>query len=197
MQELLREVADYIQKGGWIMAPLGLCSIVLWTLILERLVYYRELERRDLDLPAAIEAVRGASVPPEAHGLCAGLVKSFLGERSFNRNLDQDLLESRARELRPELDRSLALIGVLAAVAPLLGLLGTVIGMVRTFDVISTYGTGNARAMADGISIALVTTQTGLVVAVPGLLFSHLLQRRSRRLETKLREITVALMRHL
>ena len=82
------------------------------------------------------------------------------------------------------------LVGV---VAPLMGLLGTVIGMIETFDVISLFGTGNAKAMAGGISVALVTTQSGLVVAIPGLFVSGFLARRSRRLESALDEFSLAL----
>jgi biopolymer transport protein ExbB len=67
-------------------------------------------------------------------------------------------------------------------VAPLLGLLGTVSGMVKTFVVIAEFGTGNARALASGISEALITTQTGLVVAVPGLFMASFLLRRSNGL---------------
>jgi len=86
------------------------------------------------------------------------------------------------------LDRHLGLIGVLAALAPLLGLLGTVTGMIATFDIISIFGTGNARAMAGGISEALITTQTGLVVAIPGLYMSNFLNRRSENLKQRIAE---------
>jgi biopolymer transport protein ExbB len=65
--------------------------------------------------------------------------------------------------------RSLAVIGVLAAMAPLMGLLGTVTGMITTFDILAIFGTGNVKAMAGGISESLITTQTGLIVAIPGL----------------------------
>jgi len=81
------------------------------------------------------------------------------------------------------MDRYLSIIGVLAAMAPLLGLLGTVTGMMATFDVISMFGTGNARAMAGGISEALVTTQTGLLVAIPGLYMHGFLVKRSEKLK--------------
>ena len=88
-------------------------------------------------------------------------------------------------------------LAMLAGVAPLLGLLGTVTGMIETFDVIALFGTGNARAMAGGISVALVTTQSGLLVAIPGLLLAAALSRRSRRLEMRLDEVTAVLSRHL
>jgi biopolymer transport protein ExbB len=76
-------------------------------------------------------------------------------------------------------------------------LLGTVLGMIETFEVIALFGTGNAKAMAGGISVALVTTQAGLLVAVPGLLVSAALARRARRLEMGFDEFTHLLDRAL
>jgi biopolymer transport protein ExbB len=88
-------------------------------------------------------------------------------------------------------------IAALAGVAPLLGLLGTVLGMIETFQVISVFGTSNARAMATGISVALITTETGLLIAIPGLFISGALIRKSKRLESALDEFTLALDRAL
>ncbi len=91
----------------------------------------------------------------------------------------------------------MAVIAVLAAIAPLLGLLGTVLGMIETFDVISVFGTGNARAMAGGISVALITTQTGLLVAIPGLIMSNRLGHKVAGLRTTLEEATTKMTRSL
>jgi biopolymer transport protein ExbB len=96
---------------------------------------------------------------------------------------------------RARLDERLATISALAAVAPLLGLLGTVIGMIETFNVISVFGTGNAKAMANGISVALITTETGLLVAIPGVFLASTLWRASARLKTQLDEDVVILDR--
>jgi biopolymer transport protein ExbB len=98
---------------------------------------------------------------------------------------------------RPRIHRSLAVIAVLAAVSPLFGLLGTVAGMITTFDVISLFGTGNAKAMAGGISEALITTQSGLLAAVPGLFSSVWLMRCANRLERGLDEMLMILKRYL
>lgn len=182
------------------MAPLIACSLAMWALILERIVTFRELsERGDLGIKAAIDMVTRGGDPTQAHGdgMCARVVQRFLRERSGDAEVDRELLRLCAMRIEPTLSKNLATIAVLAAIAPLLGLLGTVIGMIETFDVISVFGTGNARAMASGISIAMVTTQTGLVVAVPGLLSSFLLRRRAQRFEMRLEEITSALGRSL
>ena len=191
---------EYLQQGGWIMLPLIVCSLAMWALILERILTFRGLsERSDLGIKAAIDLVtRGGDVEQAAgDGLCARVVRRFLHERSGHETVDRELIRHCAMRIEPTLSKNLAIIAVLASIAPLLGLLGTVFGMIETFNVISVFGTGNARAMASGISIAMVTTQTGLVVAVPGLLSSFLLQRRAQRFELRLEEITSALQRSL
>ena len=124
-------------------------------------------------------------------------VRDFLAERSGDPELDRDILGHCVLRLGRELDEHRATIAVLAAVAPLLGLLGTVLGMIETFDVISIFGTGNSRAMASGISVALVTTQTGLLVAIPGLLMSNRLGRAAEQLRHRLDETRASLERHI
>ncbi len=125
------------------------------------------------------------------------LVREFQEERCGVYELDREILLHCALRLGRGLDIRLAAIAVLAGVAPLLGLLGTVLGMIQTFEVISVFGTGNARAMAGGISVALITTQTGLLVAIPGLLMSNRLGRMSRSLRLNLDEASAALARGL
>jgi biopolymer transport protein ExbB len=95
------------------------------------------------------------------------------------------------------LKRNLSVIAILAAVAPLFGLLGTVTGMMTTFDVIGIFGTGNAKAMAGGISEALITTQSGLLVAIPGLFMSEMLNRKNNRMEGSLNELVLTLKRYV
>ncbi|MCK6438945.1 MAG: MotA/TolQ/ExbB proton channel family protein [Planctomycetes bacterium] len=96
-------------------------------------------------------------------------------------------IESVLLAVEPRLERSMTLIAAVAAIAPLLGLLGTVTGMITTFDVISVEGTGDARNLSGGISVALITTQLGLMVAIPMVLlhaaFRRLVERREATLE--------------
>ena len=190
---------DYFRQGGWIMLPLVITSVVLWTMIVDRLREFAVLGRGDLDRQEAIARVSGQSTSPVLNdqGLRARLVREFLRERSGVVTLDRKILGQVSLQLQQTLDARLAAIAVLAAVAPLLGLLGTVLGMIETFDVIAVFGTGNSRAMASGISIALITTQTGLLVAIPGLLMSNRLNRTAQTLKTNLDETTAVLARHL
>jgi biopolymer transport protein ExbB len=122
-------------------------------------------------------------------------VRAFLGRRSGFARLDVDILRQCALREQPGLSRYLAMVAVLVSVAPLLGLLGTVLGMIETFEVIAVFGTGNAAAMANGISIALITTEVGLLIAVPGLLLSGILVQQSIRLRTQLEEDLTILTR--
>ena len=190
---------EYFRQGGWIMLPLVATSVVLWTLIVDRWREFRSLDQGDLDTKELVAAAAGKPGVPGngAGGLRAQLVRGFLRERSGVVRLDRKILGQVSLQLQQTLEERLAAIAVLAAVAPLLGLLGTVLGMIETFEVISVYGTGNSRAMANGISVALITTQTGLLVAIPGLLMSNRLNRTAQRLKTKLDEATAVLSRHL
>jgi len=190
-------ILDYLDQGGWVMVPLVGVSVVMWALILERWHDLRQLVRGDLELPAILAAVRANEPPPAATGLRAQLVSAFLAERSGRARLDREILAQCARRLDERLEQRHEAIAVLAAVAPLLGLLGTVLGMIETFQVISFFGTGNARALAGGISVALVTTQTGLLVAIPGLVFGGRLRDRAELLRLRLAETAQLLDRDL
>lgn len=193
--DLWFDTYEYLKSGGWVMVPLGICSFLLWFLITERALEFKALWNRDLSIPDAVRAVRGETVDLEGEGLCSQLVRDFLAERAGDAKLDRHVLRQVALRLERTLTRSLTAIAVFAAAAPLLGLLGTVLGMIETFKVISVFGTGNAKAMAGGISVALITTEAGLLVAIPGVLVSSVLRRRSVRLRTRLRESVTVLDR--
>jgi biopolymer transport protein ExbB len=203
MHDLLWDGYEYLQQGGWVMIPLGLTSLVMWALIADRLLNYWQLGRRDIDAGDALTALAAPSPAAETSlserrgGLRRQLLHTLLQERWGDGELDGHILHQHSLALRAGLRRHLKLIAVLAGVAPLLGLLGTVLGMIETFEVIALFGTGNAKAMAGGISVALVTTQTGLLIAVPGLLVSAALARRARRLEMGFDEFTHLLDRAL
>ena len=199
MSDAFWYTVEYFRQGGWIMVPLVVTSVVLWTMIVDRWREFAVLGRSDLDGKDAIALVSGEGVVPPGRdqGLRARLVGGFLKERSGVARLDRQILGQVSLQLQQSLDARLAAIAVLAAVAPLLGLLGTVLGMIETFNVISVFGTGNSRAMAGGISIALITTQTGLLVAIPGMLMSSRLNSKAQRLRTNLEETTAGLARHL
>lgn len=197
MPEVLWRALEYLKQGGWIMMPLLGFSVLMWMFILERWKVYRLLGRDDIKITGAVKAVEEGSFAGVGEGLRARLVRDYLSLRSGDPMVDSRILGQCVMGLRNSLRNRLAAIAVLASIAPLLGLLGTVLGMIETFDVISIFGTGNARAMAGGISVALVTTQSGLIIAIPGLFISGALSRRARYLENRLDEVAVILDRHI
>jgi len=183
------------------MVPIILISCWMWVLIAERLTYFRRMTKNDLSLKDALQMLSSnrppAASPNSSQGLRSSILNDFLKVRTNNKKLDLDILESCVMHERPSIKKSLTAIAVLAAISPLFGLLGTVTGMMTTFDVIAVFGTGNAKAMAGGISEALITTQSGLLVSIPGLFMAGFLYQRAARLENRLDELLITLKRYL
>ncbi|MEA3466415.1 MAG: MotA/TolQ/ExbB proton channel family protein [Thermodesulfobacteriota bacterium] len=190
---------DYLRSGGVVMVPLVLVSLLMWGMILYCLLTLKSLYSRNVSREQAGEWVRHGSIPL-SHGYCGvstQLVSLFMLKRSGDPALDIYVMDEAVLAVGNRLERGLTMIGVLAAIAPLLGLLGTVLGMIGTFDTIAIFGTGNARAMAGGISQALITTQTGLLIAIPGLYMRNFLQRRAGNLKQRVISLGIYLKRHL
>jgi biopolymer transport protein ExbB len=199
IQNSALRLEEYLRTGGPVMIPLVIVSLAMWLLIIERAIFFRRIQRRDMNSPGAREYIARDRRPDprQYRGATALLVAEFVRRRSGRRDLDRFVLDETVARLQRTLTAHLSLIGVLAAVAPLLGLLGTVTGMIATFDVLAVFGTGNARAMAGGVSEALITTQTGLLVAIPGLYMKGFLDRRARQVSQRLGAVGLYLRRHL
>ena len=192
---------EQVRSGGpliWPILAVGLAALIL---IIERLIFFRRVRANtdemmthvaemvgDGDFAGALEEAEKQRGRPTSNVITAGLA---LRDQP-SEVIDNGLSEAMLREL-PRLERFLTALKVLAAVAPLLGLLGTVTGMINTFQVITVFGTGDPRLMAGGISEALITTQLGLAVAIPILVASALLGRRAQRLAGDMEEKAVAL----
>lgn len=198
-QENLDLMTDLIRAGGVVMVPLVILSLVMWLLIFERTFFFRRLYKKNMNARTALSLVRENILPDPANyrGAVSLLVTEFIQNRSGTPQLDRNLLDAAVIRINRRLTRSLAIIGVLAAMAPLMGLLGTVTGMITTFDVLAIFGTGNAKAMAGGISESLISTQTGLIVAIPGLYMKGFLDRRAEHLSQRIQRVGLYLKRHL
>ena len=180
------------------MIPILIVSFFMWLLILNRMLFLRRLYIKNISRDRAGELVKNNQEPEEKYqGVNSLLVREFLSARSGNRYVDDFILDETVVRLVSSLDNHLATIRVLAGIAPLLGLLGTVTGMMGTFDVITIFGTGNAKAMAGGISVALITTQTGLMVSIPGLYMSGFLTKRANNLKYRVAATGMYLKRFL
>jgi biopolymer transport protein ExbB len=195
--DFIAKIYEYLCPGGPVIIPIILTSFFMWLLIIERIIYFRRMNKHDVDLNQAVQMLNQRPLQTASKGLLSGVVINFLKKRTKNRKLDPGVLKLCAMRERPHIRRFLSVIAVLAAISPLFGLLGTVMGMVSTFNVISLFGTGNAKALAGGISEALITTQSGLLVAIPGLFMSAFLFRRADRLERRLDELILTLMRNV
>lgn len=193
------QISDYMRSGGVVMVPLIIVSIIMWVLIINRTLFFRKLYQKNMSRKLAAEFIRKNNVPDQHFykGAVALLVREFLKRRSRQPELDVHILDETVMALVTSLEKYLAVIGILAAAAPLLGLLGTVTGMIATFDIIAVFGTGNAKAMAGGISEALITTQTGLLIAIPGLYMSNFLKRRAERLKQRIASVGIYLKRYV
>ncbi len=176
---------ELVQAGGPVMWPLMFLSLWLWSLVLVKLLWLWEAGREGLELPEAVNHLRTGMLP-RPHGPRSRALAIFMALRCGHAKSDLLWWEVAVRRQGPRLWRHVNTVLVLAAVAPLLGLLGTVTGMIDTFQVIRFFGTSNAQALSAGISQALITTQTGLLVAIPGLFAGYFLRRQTRKLQQSL-----------
>jgi len=170
-------MVEIVKSGGWLMAPIILCAILAMGIILERFWTLKPsrvlpedltsrvwgwIEKDALDHKQIQSLYQGS---PLGRILAAGLIN-----RDREREIMKDSIEDTGRHVAHELERYLDTLGTIAAVSPLLGLLGTVIGMVKVFTAITTHGVGNPTVLAGGIAEALITTAAGLTVAIPALI---------------------------
>ena len=176
---------ELVQAGGWLMIPILLCSVIAAGISVERLWTLRAEQVAPRDLLAQVwiwirnnemdngrlRAVKSSS--PLGQILAAGITSHRRG-----RDVMKESIEEVANHVVHELERYLNTLGTVAAITPLLGLLGTVIGMIKVFTAIQLEGTGNAAVLAGGISEALITTAAGLTVAIPSLFFHRYFQRK-------------------
>lgn len=176
---------DLLQAGGWLMVPIVACSIVATAIVLERSWALRrgrimpdglvtriwQAHSQGRLTREQIEKIRAGS--PLGRMLSAGLVN-----RHHSREVMKEAIHDAGRQVVADLERYLNSLGTIAAITPLLGLLGTVIGMIDIFDVIMAAGVGHPGVLAGGISKALLTTAAGLSVAIPSLMFHRHFNKR-------------------
>jgi biopolymer transport protein ExbB len=167
---------ELIIKGGPVMAPLLLCSVVSLSIIVERCLSLRRNRILRYDILQRIEELLRDRKIPEASTLCkrypSSMTRILLAailNHDKSRQEIKEIIEDAGRQEVPVLERYLTILGTIASISVLLGLLGTVTGMIRTFNAIAALGYGHPEALASGISEALVATATGLAIAIPTL----------------------------
>lgn len=194
----------FIKAGGFVVIPLGILLFFSLLLILNRFVVYqikhREGNRFIKKTIQSLEAGKideASTIGKKSKSVLGKILVDCLHHREYSRNR----AEQRVKELLltevPKLEKHLETLAVLAAAAPLLGLLGTVTGMIEMFEAITKFGTGDPRLLAGGISEALVTTEIGLAIAIPVLLIHTFLRNRRNHIQSELEMFAMMILNRL
>lgn len=173
----MNELIGQLSRGGVMMIPLSLISVIALTVALERAIFLR---RRKIIPPGVVEAVltlREGSHVEQAlvvlkgqEGPFLNIVRAGLGRRGRSRPEIKEAIIDQGRQEIGVLERGLTVLETIAGIAPLMGLMGTVLGMIKVFSVISEQGLGQTQLLSGGISEALITTVVGLAIAIPTLI---------------------------
>ncbi|MFT4571782.1 MAG: biopolymer transport protein ExbB [Hyphomicrobiaceae bacterium] len=150
-------VRDFMETGGWVLNAIALVTFAMWTLIIERYWYFATTHKSLVESTLARWYARDDRTSWHAHKIRAAMIS----------------------DVSLEALRGIPVVKALVALCPLFGLLGTVTGMIEVFDAMSIAGSGNARAMASGVSRATIPTMAGMVASLSGLIFSVQLERRA------------------
>lgn len=192
---------EFVLAGGWLMVPIILCSIAALAIVAERFWALQNEKIAPGNLVAGvwklhqdgklnnqhIDQLHKSS--PLGRILAAGLVNM-----NHDRVIMKEVIEETGRQVVTELERYLNTLGTIASITPLLGLLGTVIGMIKVFSAITAHGVGDPTILAGGISEALITTAAGISVAIPSLMFYRHLRGKVDLLVLKMEEESLKLV---
>ena len=195
---------DYLVAGGPVMVPILLCSVVALATYFERL---RSLLREPVE-PRRLVAEMTELIRQRRWGdalklsrtrevAVARVLEVALLEREQPRTIMKERIEEVGRREASEMERFIPVLGTVASISPLLGLLGTVGGMILTFQVIESQGMGDVGNLAGGISQALITTFAGLCVGIPALVANRYLLARVDRLLVDLEEVSLGVLQML
>ena len=195
-----KTVEGIIEAGGviaYIIAVLGVIAILLVILRAFYLAYFGAIARAVVRWADDFGARKDHATLNDLDGFRgphARVLAAVIAARHQSRDQQTDVFNQSFLQEQPKLDRFSAVILVLAAIAPLMGLLGTVTGMIATFDTITQFGTGNPKLLSGGISEALITTELGLIVAIPAVLFGNLLKGWSEQMKDTIERISLTVM---
>ena len=186
---------ELVKAGGWLMWPIIACSVIAMAIVVDRLWAYRKGKVLPSNLVAQIWQLYQNKQLTPAH-IVTVRKKSELGRilaaglmnREHSREIMKEAIEEEGRQVVHELERYLNTLGTIANISPLLGLLGTVIGMIKVFTAITSSGVGNPAVLAGGISEALITTAAGLSVAIPAVIFHRYLSGKVDRIVLQMEE---------
>ncbi len=189
---------DLLVDGGILMIPILLCSVIALGVFLERIFYFRRKKIIPQELLVQVEdLIKGNKIDDLTNVLkrdrspMARIFFTALKNFGKKRVIIKESVEEVGRQESELLEKNVGVLSVIAQITPLLGLLGTVQGMIKVFNKIVSIGVGDPSQLADGISVALVTTAAGLTVAIPTLIGHHYLMARANELTSEMLQYTI------
>jgi len=194
-----KSLGDYVEDGGVVgdvIIALGFAALLLTLFKCFEILGFPVAEPRDVD--EILDEIAGGAMENASRraervpGISGEILTTGVEHAGEKRGLLEELLFEKILKARPTLERFLPFLAITAAAAPLLGLLGTVTGMIKTFQLITIFGTGDAKSLSSGISEALVTTALGLVVAIPTLILHGALTRMAKHKLGSVEQVSVA-----
>ena len=192
---------EFIQKGGWFMMPIGVCLILTMAIAIERAVNLRMSRYLSEDLLDKIRRYLNLGQFEGALQVCRSknlmfhrLMETAITYRNLEAGELRQLLEDQSKQEASVLDRFLTVLRTVATIAPLLGLLGTVAGMIKVFQTLSAMGLTQASDLSGGISEALITTVAGMTVAIPAIVLHNYFEGRATKILLKMEKRIIELM---
>jgi biopolymer transport protein ExbB len=199
----MNELVDVFQRGGPLMWPILAASVLALAVAIERALVLRRRRvipettvRQVLQLVADGKITESREVCRHDGGSFARIARAGLDWWEHGPEAVREAIEDAGRREAPKLMRALGVVGTVASISPLLGLLGTVVGMIQVFATISVTGPGQGQGLSAGISEALLTTAFGLSVAIPALIIYNMLTSRAERLILDIEGACHDMLRH-
>lgn len=198
----MEHVIDFFNKGGLMMYPLLLCSIIGLAVVIEKTI---SLRRKNVIVPEIVNVLENIKGPDDvglALSICekhqgpfANIVRVGLENRDLPKDEIKEALNDQGRQEVHTLERGLVILETIAGIAPLLGLLGTVIGILRVFNVIAELGVGQAAQLSGGISEALITTIVGLFIGIPAVVVYNFFTNKAEELILEIEKYSSRLLK--
>jgi biopolymer transport protein ExbB len=192
------------QQGGWIMWPLLASSLAVLAIIIDRMVNLRANRFMPPVVTTRIETLvesraidQAMEVCREKPGVFPNIILAALDAYHYGRDATREAIEAAGRKEIPRVGRYLSALSTIAGVAPLMGLLGTVLGMIQVFSVVANEGLGQASSLSGGIAVALVTTAFGLMIAIPSLVMYNVFSKKAEAIILDIESRVLALSNQL
>ncbi|RLC49709.1 MAG: MotA/TolQ/ExbB proton channel family protein [Candidatus Cloacimonadota bacterium] len=198
------EIFEFLHKGGYLMIPIAICSVLSLAVIIEKLINLRAKKIIVPEVKSVVNSLTSEddinlalSVCDQHKGVLSNLMKMVLEHKGTSYLAVRDELSDNGRQEVRVLEKGLMILETVAAVTPILGLLGTVVGMIKVFNVISVQGVGEASALSGGISEALISTAAGLTVGIPALIFYNYFSQKTEDLILDIENISNNLLKKI